>query len=141
MPMTVRYDVTLQDQTCGRCGLIFAAPNWWWREKRANGQGWFCPNGCSRVFKEPEVDRLRRRNDQLRSSLIHERDQREAAERSAAAYKGHLTKLRKRIDQGVCPHCKRSFASVMRHMASKHPDKVEEARAALAAGQQEAAHG
>lgn len=129
---TTTYSVTMEEKRCADCGIVYAAPQEWWREKERTAGSFTCPNGCRRKFAESEADRLRRRLDSTRSQLTHERDQREATERSLAAYKGHLTKLRKRIDQGVCPHCQRTFKNVMRHMSHKHPDKVEEARAAKA---------
>jgi hypothetical protein len=52
---------------------------------------------------------------------VHERDQRLAAERSAAAVRGHITRLKNRIAKGVCPECHQAFPSLARHMETKHP--------------------
>lgn len=133
MPEQIRTPSTmLEVEDCTVCGVWFALPSKVLKERQTKGGSFYCPNGHSLVYRTPEVERQRKQIDRLRSQVVHEQDQREAAERSAAAYKGHLTKLRKRIDQGVCPHCKRNFPNVMRHMASQHPDKVAEAREALA---------
>ena len=45
-----------------------------------------------------------------------------AAERSAAAYKGHLTRVKRRVGNGVCPCCNRTFKNLADHMTTKHPD-------------------
>ena len=65
---------------------------------------------------------LRRRLRQAEARETHERDQREAAERSLAAQRGVTTKLRKQIAAGVCPCCHRSFQNLRRHMDGQHPD-------------------
>lgn len=38
------------------------------------------------------------------------------------AYKGNVTKLKKRASAGLCPCCNRHFTNLQRHIASKHPD-------------------
>lgn len=42
------------------------------------------------------------------------------------AQKAAKTRLRKRIEHGVCPHCKRHFENVERHVKSKHPKELAE---------------
>lgn len=44
-----------------------------------------------------------------------------AADRAAAADWAQLTKTRKRIANGVCPCCHRTFQNLARHMAGQHP--------------------
>lgn len=100
-------------------------------------QNFHCIWGHSQHFTEDigEAAKLRRERDALKQDqarLIEERDaaqrrearQRERAEhnqRSANAYKGVATKLKKRAVAGVCPCCNRHFRELERHMASKHP--------------------
>jgi hypothetical protein len=69
------------------------------------------------------AQRIAEKDDEIRS----ERELREAAERSAAAAKGNVTKLRKRAAAGVCPCCNRTFLALQKHMAHKHPDFRAEA--------------
>lgn len=38
------------------------------------------------------------------------------------AMKGVVTKLKKRVSNGVCPCCNRYFANLHRHMTNQHPD-------------------
>ena len=35
---------------------------------------------------------------------------------------GQLTKAKKRAEAGMCPHCKRTFQKVQRHIANKHTE-------------------
>lgn len=128
--MTVAAQTQLTITDCCVCGIVFGMPERVINDRKNKGGNFYCPNGHSLSYRETELDRLRKETEHLNNVITHERDQREATERSLNAYKGHLTKLRKRIDQGVCPHCQRTFKNVMLHMSHKHPEKVEEAREA-----------
>jgi hypothetical protein len=64
--------------------------------------------------------------ESLSARLTHEQDQRRSAERSAAAFKGQATRLRKRIGHGVCPACHRTFRQVSDHMDRMHPGYADE---------------
>ena len=81
---------------CGKCGIEFYVPSFWQREKKDTGDGWFCPNGHSRVYRESEADKQRRRAEWAEHNLAYHRSRAEAAERSVAAHKGQITKLKKR---------------------------------------------
>lgn len=38
-----------------------------------------------------------------------------------AAYKGQVTKVKRRVSKGVCPCCNRTFENLARNMESQHP--------------------
>jgi hypothetical protein len=99
---------------CGGCGVSFGLEANYHAERKKDKKSWRCPNGCERHYGESEADRLRAslaketaRLDQMRA----ERD-RHAAE---------LARQKKRVGNGVCPCCQRSFTNLRRHMATKHP--------------------
>lgn len=125
MSHTKLKTVELVDMCCGGCGIDFAMPDWFYRARREDGKTFYCPAGCPRAYRESETDRLRREVTRLHSRITHLDDQKQAAERSAAAHKGQATRLRKRVANGVCPCCHRTFTNVARHMASKHPEFAE----------------
>lgn len=132
---TLTPEVTLVTMQCGKCGITFAVPNGFRDEKLETGQTFYCPNGHPRAFVETEATRLRRRVEALQgeaqrayAQATHQRDQREAAERSNAALRGVITKKNKRAAAGVCQCCSRTFQDVARHMASQHPGFVEAAK-------------
>ncbi|MCH8264244.1 MAG: hypothetical protein IIC10_02505 [Proteobacteria bacterium] len=65
--------------------------------------------------------------EQARAQITHLGDQKDAAQRSADAYKGHFTRVKKQVERAekcVCPHCNRSFADLRRHMESKHQTEL-----------------
>jgi hypothetical protein len=131
MPQTMTYTGTLAIEECCKCHITFAMPKDLQRRCIEAGPAmmFYCPLGHSQHYTASEVQRLKeklereqrwRKDAEIRARAA--RDQADAAERSRAAYKGQLTKAKKRIGNGVCPCCNRHFANVERHMAGQHPD-------------------
>lgn len=130
MPETLTFTGELTITTCW-CGIAMALPADLYRHAQ-NHKGFavHCPLGHTWVFTETETERQRKRAESLerqlrmsREATQWERDQRLAGERSNAAYRGHLTRLRNKIANGVCPvaDCRRHFDDVQAHIATKHP--------------------
>ncbi|MGP1254905.1 MAG: hypothetical protein ACTS10_10860 [Kiloniellales bacterium] len=122
-------------ETCCKCQSEFAMPLSLYRAARArrgpNGIQFYCPHGHGQhyVEGESEQEKLRRQLERARQrEAWHEDRVRAANERAnheahrAAAFKGQVTKLRKRAGAGLCPCCNRHFDNLERHMASKHPE-------------------
>lgn len=125
----------LEIRVCPNCGITYALPARVVEDRRAGGGSWYCPNGHGVSFRETDADRARKEAAQLRKKLDDEkqnaewwktrsREAQKAAdhqESRANGYKGALTKVKKRVGNGVCPCCSRSFVDLGRHMQSKHP--------------------
>ncbi len=133
MSAVLNFDTALVSHTCGKCGITWAQPQDFTGARRVDGETFYCPNGHPRVFRETDVEKLRKemqaqidRKERERKWAAEARDryreQAESEKRSHAATKGKLTKTKNRIAGGVCPCCNRSFADLHRHMTSKHPD-------------------
>lgn len=139
MPLTT-IQVSLEPEVCPRCGIVFGVEANYQRELKKGGKTFYCPNGHSQWYGESVVDKLKKelaqeakRHEQeetrLKRQVDSERASKEYFERSRAAYKGQLTKTKKRVANGVCPCCNRSFQNLKRHMMGQHPDYIhEEAR-------------
>lgn len=130
---TLTYTNTLRIIGCGECYIDFAMPESKYRRAREEGEDWYCPNGHCRVFRENELSTLRKEKRQLQERLDqqHRRtseviEQRDQVKSQLRATKAAHTRTKKRIHNGVCPHCNRHFANVERHMENQHPDKVTE---------------
>lgn len=89
--------------------------------RRNNGGNFYCPNGHPQIYAKPRVKELEaeleHKENALRASkceTLQERNAKEAAEK----------KLR-RVKNGVCPCCKRTFINLARHMATKHKETNE----------------
>ena len=132
--MMIGYDTIT---CCSKgCGISFAVPARWNEERRNDHETFYCPNGHRQWYRpgtSPEEklrlerDRLAQRIAEKDDDIKHQRDARQAAERSAAAYKGKVTRIKNRVTGGVCPCCNRFFSGLHRHMATKHKDYNKEA--------------
>lgn len=122
MNITYTEKGTFITETCCNCGIAFGMPQGFRSEKLRNGGSFYCPNGHGQHYTETTVRKLERqlaseqsRHDQTKANL---RD----TKGSLVAEKGHRTRLKKRIKNGICPCCNRSFTNLKRHMNTKHPE-------------------
>lgn len=91
---------------------------------------WYCPNGHPATFRgrsaEDELREKLEREQRRAGRFAAERDQALASERAqraaATRARNERDKERKRVGNGVCPCCNRTFTNLQRHMASKHPE-------------------
>lgn len=121
--------VTLETIACCSCGIVFGVPQAYEQKRREKHDTFYCPNGHSLHFPgKTEAEQLRdklaaarAREDQLSARLADQMDATEHERRRAMGFKGALTKTNKRVGNGVCPCCSRSFQNLQRHMASQHP--------------------
>jgi hypothetical protein len=116
---------------CSECGVTYGLGAEFVKRHREDHRTFYCPNGHTQWWAPPkrtEADRLREQLEASRSLAKRERERRETAERSVIAYKGVVTRTKRRAAHGICPApgCHRSFADVARHMAGQHPDFVAE---------------
>ena len=125
---TVTVSVKLIQMECGECGSIFGVSESKYDRCKQRGEGWYCPNGHSRVFAESEIQRLEKKLAKERENTEWHRKQNqrisaelEHVEAQRRAQVGVTTKLKKRLANGVCPCCNRSFANLARHMKGQHP--------------------
>jgi uncharacterized Zn finger protein (UPF0148 family) len=127
--------VVYRSTDCPECGVSVFMPSQMLERRQKDGESCYCPSGHSFSWHKTEAMRLREELEAKKKQLEAETKKREWAEqaqkraqeaeehaqRSAAAYKGKL----KRVSNGVCPCCKRSFTNLRRHMATKHPEAAQ----------------
>lgn len=113
---------------CNQCGIPFAVPRSFYDHRLEHGGNWKCPNGHSLYFTENDEQKHKREleRERLSTQRASERaaraEQRLATEeKRSAAFKGHLTRQKKRSTAGVCPCCNRTFKQLASHMKNKHP--------------------
>ena len=118
---------------CHKCNMQFAVSNAFYATalQMKEDLTFYCPAGHPQVFVsgESQETKLRRERDRLKQntamledSLRHANADRDAARRSASAYKGTATRMKNRAKAGVCPCCNRTFLNLARHMKSQHTD-------------------
>jgi hypothetical protein len=116
--------------TCCECHVQFGMTKQHDIELLDEGGNFYCPNGHAQHYTQTtkkQLDNMKRDRDWYARRLKVERADKEAVERSRRAYKGQLTKTKRRVANGVCPCCNRTFADLAQHMRGKHPDYGEEA--------------
>ena len=107
---TITETQTLVTEVCCNCHVLFAITEGM-QQKLRNTHDWFyCPNGHSQHYTgKSEKDKLREIERQLASR--------------------HLTRAKKkigRVEKGTCPHCRRHFVNVERHMTTKHSEHTHD---------------
>lgn len=126
MSAVLNYSTSLISIECYKCGVVFAVSRSFNAQRLEDKASFFCPNGHSQAYVESEVDRVRR---EMQSQLDHEasradmwKRESESNKRELTAAKGQMTKLKKRITNGVCPVCNRNFVALGKHIRGQHPE-------------------
>ncbi len=109
-------------ESCVSCGCLFGLEESMRNRLLITHDDFHCPNGHKQHFiAETEAQRLRKALDRSQSQTLAWQDQCEASDRQRAAYKGHLTRLKKRAKLGLCPCCDKRFKDLEGHMEDEHP--------------------
>lgn len=132
MSAVLNYSQQLVTLTCYKCGVSFAMPTYFQQQRLEDKADFYCPNGHGQAYVESAVERVRR---EMQAKLDAETNrtamwkrEAEGNKRSLIATKGQLTKIKKRVNNGVCPVCKRNFVALGRHIRGQHPDFCEDAK-------------
>jgi hypothetical protein len=107
-------------ESCYACGVQFGIPAALNDTHRRDKQTFYCPNGHGQVYADTLADTVRRLQKDLGEALTA----RDRAEREKAAAEAAKAALLARVHKGVCPHCRRSFTNLRRHVATKHPTRA-----------------
>lgn len=116
---------------CAHCQSQFAVPEHVEQRWRENGNTFYCPYGRdhNQSYGNGEKEKLKKKLAQAKKQLEwaqtdidNAHADNEHLRNTVRAEKGAKTKLKKRIANGVCPCCNRSFVNVKRHMDSQHPE-------------------
>ncbi len=125
--MSQTETITLELMVCSDCGVVYGLSERYQQARSEDHKSWYCPNGHSQHYpQETREERLKRQLDATSRQLSRTQSRLETAKRQKAAARGQLTKTRRRIANGVCPCCNRTFANLGAHMHTKHPDYGEE---------------
>lgn len=135
MTRTLEISETLSVVECCNCHMTFAVTQRFEQSRRADHVNFYCPAGHPQHWAQQsseeklrtELATVKRRLEWKESARLAAVDQATSAERRRRAAVGQNTKMRKRIANGVCPCCNRSFADLHRHMSSQHPTYVADA--------------
>lgn len=122
MGYALRRDLDMTEMNCGTCGIDFMVPERWREERKKTGEGWYCPNGHCRVYKETRLQEVERELKQERQRSAMEAASRRSEEQGRLRAERELKRITKRVNAGVCPCCNRTFQNLARHMKTKHSE-------------------
>ena len=122
--LEISTSVKLVTEECCACGIVFAMPQQVNERLRTKGGTFYCPNGHSQVYTEPDIEVLRKKllAEQRRSQ--HFETQLNGALDNLNTTKKELRRTKRRVNAGVCPYCRRHFTNLERHIHCKHPEEV-----------------
>lgn len=122
--LEISTTVKLVTEECCTCGILFAMPQQVNERLRTKGGTFYCPNGHSQVYTEPDIEVLRKKllAEQRRSQ--HFETQLNGALGKLNTTNKELRRTKRRVHAGTCIHCRRHFENLARHMKTKHPGEV-----------------
>lgn len=106
---------------CAECGIPFGITSDYQQRRKTDGEAFNCPVGHSNVYKDTEIDRLKKQLQFEKEAKERAYFRETEALKILSATKGVLTRVKHRIQNGVCPCCNRTFQNLARHMKTKHP--------------------
>lgn len=118
--------VTLVTEECCICGIVFAMPQQVNERLRTKGGTFYCPNGHSQVYTEPDIEVLKRElraSKERANTLEHHLN---GALDDLAKKKKELRQVKQKVNAGLCPYCRRHFVNLERHVHTKHPEEVKQ---------------
>ncbi len=121
--MTILSTTRIVSVKCGNCGVLFGLTESMHDQMLNTGKSFYCPNGHHISYHESENDRLKNRLRWAERQRDNERHEHQYTKDRLRTTKAAHTKTKKRIHNGVCPHCNRHFANVEKHMTNQHPDR------------------
>jgi len=121
---------------CCVCGISFGLPKHYADARQEDHRTFYCPNGHNLAWShqseaekaKAEAERLRGELAAARQDAKYQRERREAEQRRVIAFKGQLTRVKKRVAAGVCPCCHRTFQNLAAHMKGQHPSYAADAQ-------------
>lgn len=118
----IAVSVSLTEITCGICGGVYAIAENLRATRYEQGGFWHCP------YCQGSWGYVTSENDKLKKQLAEERARKDRALADANVNRelrikaeNSLQRIKKRVNNGVCPCCHRTFKQLAAHMKSKHP--------------------
>lgn len=128
--LQTNFTVTLTHINCGQCGGTYAINEQYRAQAAVEGSLWNCPY-CKVQWgygRDNENSRLKKQlahetklKEWAQTEARHKSELAEQWRRKEQAQRAAKTKIRKRVGNGVCPCCNRTFSNLQRHMAGQHP--------------------
>ena len=114
---------------CANCNIPFAISENHQDRMRETHEGFYCPNGHSNIYNglNPEEKlraELKRKEQELANVVTEKIIMKNDFENTIKIKDRKL----KRLTNGVCPCCNRTFSNLHNHMKKQHPNEVSKMR-------------
>lgn len=120
--VTVQKAVRVDVIECYKCGSWTALTTSQHERFLENGETFYCAIGHGQSYRNSKVTVLTKELEEQRRRTSQALSHVDELLLDKVARKKELTALKRRTDNGVCPHCQRTFKQVTRHITKKHPD-------------------
>src|SRR4030095_11332018 len=124
-------DVKFKIEVCCHkgCGVHFGLPYDLYEDLVKSHNWFYCPNGHNQHYVgkteeeklREELSRMTEREADQRRLKEQAREETQRINRTLITTKGHITRVKNRIVNGVCPCCNRTFQNLKNHMKTQHP--------------------
>ena len=115
------YEQSITFIECYTCGLPVAITRSQERQYDEHGLYVSCALGHQTGRRKSDLQQAKEDLREAQSQVRRVETERDGANGMLDAEIKKRRKLEKRIHNGVCPHCQRSFANLQRHMEGQHP--------------------
>ena len=122
---TIILQNTLETITCVQCGVVFAVPSVFKEGRHNDGADFYCPSGHALCFSS-RIKKMQAERDSLAKDLPEQNCALLRLEIEKSELEKNAHRVIHRIQNGVSPHCNRSFQNIHRHMRSKHKTVLAE---------------
>ncbi len=132
--VAIQFEVELAQIDCGCCGGTYAINERYRLKQYEEGGSWTCPYckvgwGYSNNNENAKLKRQLKEEQERKDRALAEantlRFERDRAQETLVKVTQEAKRLKKRVTNGVCPCCTRSFQNLKRHMATKHPEHAQ----------------
>ena len=120
MAKTKVFETVVTFTTCATCALPIALTERQLKSFRESGGNMYCVLGHQSHFGQTESARLRNELVGSQDKVAHLETQLRNSQGLLDAETKKRQRLMKRVENGVCPHCHRTFQQLARHMKDKH---------------------
>jgi len=124
---TIQFTETLVMKViyCANCNIPFAISEDHQDRMRKTHEGFYCPNGHSNIYNGLNAEEklraeLKRKEQELADKAIEAIRMQNELESQIKRQKRDL----KRLTNGVCPCCNRTFSNLHNHMKKQHPEAI-----------------
>lgn len=124
--ITFTKTVTMVTESCCNCGIIFGMLSDF-REVLTNdpNKTFYCPNGHGMSFRKSKEQRLREEAERALKMKENELANIAAAKVQLESQLKRSERDLKRLKNGVCPCCNRTFQNLHNHIKKQHPELIE----------------